>query len=238
MKTWIKNPHLFEVWLNYFLKIKDPTDAPVLALHEYKIAYIPIPKAANSSIRTALQPYLKINAEHKGGIHDLTRDLLVPSSKFFSEISDDWFVFTVVRNPATRAQSAWRNKLVESKKIFMPLRKMGITDRLSFEDFLQVCNDWPAWALNDHFMAQSKLLSRAISNKKLNVFKVETLAEDWVNVQREFAERGIPDLADLNILNKSLNKPKGLREREIQLLRNLYGKDFQVFDYPIPETNV
>jgi len=133
---------------NYLLELRirrafgrfEPLDAPVLALEELKVAYIPVPKAANSSVRSALMASIgNEDAELLSvqELHSSTRSMLQPASKFFSKPRADWHVFTVVRNPSSRARSAWQNKLIDPPEIFGPLKRMGIRYRMSFEDFLK-----------------------------------------------------------------------------------------------------
>ena len=102
------NSYLLELRIRRALGRFTPLDAPVLALEELKVAYIPVPKAANSSVRSALMASIGNENAELLGIHKSARSMLQPASKFFSKPRADWYVFTVVRNPSSRARSAWQ----------------------------------------------------------------------------------------------------------------------------------
>lgn len=235
---WLKTPQLLEIWFNRAIGKRDLTDAPVLAFDEYKVAYLPMPKAANTSIRTALLPYLSVEDQgHSKDIHNRTRSLLEPSSSFFKRANSDWYVFTVVRDPSSRAKSAWRNKLIERDPIFVPLQRMGIKERIEFEPFLRKCSAWPQWALNDHFMPQTMLLDRASKSGLLNVFHFENLSDDWLVIKSELAKRGMTEVADLKKLNTTAKAADQFTVAELDLLADLYGTDFKELGYDLPQAS-
>lgn len=236
LKSYIKKPRLISMWLQKLLDPERFPYTPVLAIEKYKIAFVPVPKAANTSIRTALMPYFdQSKLAIEGGVHQRTRPIREASQNFFPRIDESWFVFTFVRDPSARARSAWRNKLIEPKQIFKPLRVMGIQQRLNFADFLCACKEWPVWALNDHFIPQSLYLRSAMKTGGLTILRTENIAQDWKVVQAEFVKRGAPDLPDLQFLNSSRNKPAEFSVAERELLLALYEEDYRMFDYPIPQ---
>lgn len=230
------NSYLLELRIRRALGRFTPLDAPVLALEELKVAYIPVPKAANSSLRSALMASIGNENAELLEIHESTRSMLQPASKFFSKPRADWYVFTVVRNPSSRARSAWQNKLIDPPEIFGPLKRMGIRDRLSFEDFLKTCADWPSWALNDHFMPQSLYLSKVLNFSDLAVLHVETLSQYWPKLRGELIARGATS-SPLTLGRKNASAAhETLEISEIarKTLNSLYGKDYDAFDYDRP----
>jgi hypothetical protein len=230
------NSYLLELRIRRALGRFTPLDAPVLALEELKVAYIPVPKAANSSVRSALMASIGNENAELLGIHKSTRSMLQPASKFFSKPRADWYVFTVVRNPSSRARSAWQNKLIDPPEIFGPLKRMGIRDRLSFEDFLKTCADWPSWALNDHFMPQSLYLSTVLKFSDLSVLHVETLSQDWPKLRDELIARGATS-SPLTLGRKNASaahETPEVSEIARKTLNSLYGKDYDAFDYDRP----
>ena len=229
------NSYLFELRLRRALGRFRPLETPVLPLDGPRVAYVPVPKAANSSLRTALMTAVGREDAVTAGVHRTTRALLQPAQAFFAQDRPDWFVFTVVRDPVARALSAWRNKLIEPDEIFRPLRRMGVTERLSFEDFLGVCLDWPDWALNDHFMPQSLYLSQVLERPELQVLHVETLAQDWRRVRDALRAGGANPQETLGRHNATrLAVRPDLTQKARDLLNRVYDKDFTNFGYKRP----
>lgn len=229
------NSYLLELRLRRALGRFRPLETPVLALDGPQVAYVPVPKAANSSLRTALMTAVGREDAVAAGVHRSTRALLRPAPAFFAQDRSEWFVFTVVRDPVARALSAWRNKLIDPDEIFRPLRRMGVTERLSFEDFLGVCLDWPDWALNDHFMPQSLYLSQVLDRPELQVLHVETLAQDWPRVRDALRAGGAHPQETLDRRNTTGQRPGAeLTQRARARLVRLYGADFDRFGYDRP----
>jgi len=229
------NSHLLELGIRRALGRYRPAEVSVLPFPDLKVAYLPVPKAANTAIRSALMRSVGRPEVLAQGVHKSTKALLAPAARFFETPKDDWFIFTVVRNPTERTWSAWKNKLIDPDEIFRPLQRMGIRDRLSFEDFLAVCAGWPTWALNDHFMPQARFLAPALERPGLHVFRVEDLAEDWARVRREMADRGAPE--DCTLGHENASKAKVTKEvsgRARDLLNQLYGTDYDRFGYDRP----
>ena len=228
-------PYLLELALRRAIGRYRPFDASVLVCERFKTAYFPVPKAANSSIRLALLQAMGNETQGIGDVHGVTRSMLWTSSRFFSEPRDDWFMFTVVRDPTTRARSAWRNKLIESDPIFPVLKRMGITEKIDFTEFLDVCADWPTWALNDHFMPQSLTLSQPLSHPGVKVFRFETLATDWAEIASTIKERGAETCPELPHKNSTKKPgPATMDARTRELLNRLYDIDYSRFEYAQP----
>ena len=222
----------FNVYARLFTGRLKTYDAPILAFEDVKVAYIPVPKCANTSIRSALM--LSFRGCDSDCIHDFTKNLLVPSSEFFKIPRDDWFVFTVVRDPGNRIHSAWKNKLLERKSIFKPLIRMGITERLSFLDFLKEIKNWPKLALNDHFMSQTAYLKIPIENMNLKIFKFEELDTAWPEIittlERKTEVRVVP-LAHKNKSTTQFHNP--FSDSETNLIRDIYEADGVQFGYDL-----
>jgi hypothetical protein len=233
------NSYLLELRIRRALGRFRPLDAPVLVLEELKVAYVPVPKAANSSVRSALMASIGNEVAELLSVqelHNSTQSMLQPTSAFFSRRRADWYVFTVVRNPSTRARSAWQNKLIDPPEVFGPLKRMGIRERLSFDDFLQTCANWPSWALNDHFMPQSLYLSKVLDLPDLDILHVETLSQDWPMLRDKLIARGAssPPSAlghkNASTIDETPETSVGARKT----LNAIYGKDYDRFGYERP----
>jgi hypothetical protein len=134
--------------------------------HKYGCIFIHIPKCAGTSIEASLGHF--DNHVGRGGqdhriIRHLEKPCITPSSfssaenilevlrrlkqQYFSTVSnprnrytvtksqyDSYFKFTIVRNPWARAFSLYGNIMQDE----IHQKKLGITTRLSFNDFLQL----------------------------------------------------------------------------------------------------
>ena len=124
------NSYLFELRLRRALGRFRPLETPVLPLDGPRVAYVPVPKAANSSLRTALMTAVGREDAVTEGVHRTTRALLRPAQAFFAQDRPDWLVFTAVREKVARGLSAGRNKLNEPDESWRPLSRMVVTERL------------------------------------------------------------------------------------------------------------
>ncbi len=208
------------------------TDTKAIVLEKARAIYIPMPKAANSSIRKALLPVLGIDPQQVSQVQAETRHLTEPCSTALPKAGPDWMVFTVVREPYDRAHSAWRDKLENQDSSFRSLRGTGLEKGDSFSLFLLVCNLWPRKMLNDHFIPQTDLLEQARKLPDFRIYRMEDLGRDWPGICDEIEERsGIRPL-DLPHLNQS-RKPEALSfpPGEKLMLWRLYNRDRKPLGY-------
>ncbi len=212
---------------------QDPREGQLLSPHP-GVAYLPIPKAANTAIRIAMLPLFG------GASSDLARPSRVhrhPSierrnvSEGLATLDIDALVFTVVRHPAARLRSAWKNK-VASHRSFGPARRLGLGRTTSFRRFLEVMACTPQGALDGHFRAQSIYLSNALGDNRLQVIRMEDLAEHWPDLASQMAAiTGIaPDpLETFNATGAGQAKPFSTEHR--RLISYAYGDDLRAFGY-------
>lgn len=216
------------------LGVRDNTNTWVIPFFDSKICYIPIPKAANTSMRYALLPLLHLDPND---VHDVHKDTRIPkmrSSNFLQTYDPSWFVFSVVRHPAVRAYSAYKNKLLRPAVPFRRLSEMGLKRQDTFETFLRALQDWPMKALNDHFLPQSELLSRFLPTSKISIYKLENVGKWWETLDDEtFVRSGLHlgALRNLNETSKSIEKE--LSHVEKSIIRDLYQRDFETFGYQL-----
>jgi hypothetical protein len=135
------------------------TDPWVLVFPEHNVAYIPIPKAANSSVRAALLPLIGQDPSTIRNVQKFGGFQRVRYSHFAKMRQHNWFVFTVVRNPYSRYASGYLDKVVTRKNaVLRPLRRMGLKKGDSFARYMLLLKAWPQAALNEHVAPQAILL--------------------------------------------------------------------------------
>ncbi|MDU8913113.1 sulfotransferase family 2 domain-containing protein [Aestuariicoccus sp. MJ-SS9] len=95
----------------------------VIAIDAHKIAYMAVPKAGCSSVKRALahiDPSVTLPPEAERDVY--TWHAIYPTKRFRPQRwqafeDDDWFRFTVVRDPVRRLMSCYVNRVVELKEL-------------------------------------------------------------------------------------------------------------------------
>jgi hypothetical protein len=196
---------------------------------EFKVAYIPVPKAACTSIKTALLPLAGETVDLNFNVHKTNRFDVRPFSKCW-EITPDWFVFTVVRHPVERALSAWRNKChPKGTNLTHHMRKMGFRSGENLESFVETLSKWPARSMDEHVMPQSELLVHT-RDWPVQVFKFESLRSDWKTIVDEIRSRGGSIPTELSLRGASVRKEENSLH-VIEQLNHIYKEDFVKFCY-------
>ncbi len=187
---------------------KHPINDPwVIVFNEHKIVYIPIPKAANSSIRSALLPLVGEKQEFVEKIQEYKGFEKIRLTNFLARHDERWMIFTVVRNPYDRYLSSYSNKLTDSDKVFGALLQMGLRKGDSFMRFIRLLQIWPPERLNDHFAPQALILEKAL-RLKIHVFKMEDLQVEWPKIKDKIEAHAGVKIGELMQLNRSSSSQK------------------------------
>lgn len=205
----------------------------------YKYIYFRIPKAANTMITSNL--YLNEN-----GVFNITSEELNqykvnferPSSLADDEIRDfeNYFKFTVVRNPATRILSCYLQKILgNAKEKNIVTKDIGVEDDayLSFEEFLDWLGSEGNIRKNYHWALQVDLIPIGIEALDF-VGKVETLDTDLdLILDRIFGKDRERKSIDFSPGKTHANEKQdeyftpGIRKKILKL----YQDDFDSFEY-------
>jgi len=221
----------------------DPYEGQAILLGEPKrpaVVYLPIPKAANTSIRTALKPCFGLEDEAIRNIHRDPRMVLTGIPVALDRAPSDALVFTVVRHPAERIRSAYRNKMgwfdrkrpLGLKPRFGNARRLGIPRGADFETFLSILAQSPTWAVDGHFKPQVDLLHHALRDSRLEIFKSETINQHWGGLATRIATHiPVGPETELDTLNASTPVSAPYSDAERRLIDLLFGADFEQFGY-------
>lgn len=194
--------------------------------------YVPVPKAANTTLRTALLPTYGLSKDEVRRVHRDPRLDVRPVQDALSAAKPDAYIFTVVRHPATRILSAYSNKIGPLKPRFGHAARLGIAKTSSFDDFLEVLAGASPWAIDGHFKPQSCWLYHALRDERLQVFKMETLADDWPGIYDNLSQcLPIPPQKDLDMLNSSKGSKSEFTARQMRLIDAIFEEDFERFGY-------
>lgn len=211
----------------------DPYDPQVLTPCP-GIGYVPVPKAANTSIRIAMLPLFG------GSREDLARPSKVhkhpaiardAASEVLPALEGDAYLFTVVRHPASRLRSAWKNK-VSSARTFGPARRLGLGRFTSFPDFLRVIAGVPQGVLDAHFRSQSEHLAPLLGDTRLRVFRSEELGRHWEEIAATLEERSGVRPETLEAFNRTgAGEAARFTEEEQRLINYACRDDLRLFGY-------
>jgi hypothetical protein len=207
----------------------DFRNIPALVFSDLKIAYIPIPKTACSSIKNALMPLVGKDPLQSIDVHNFDGFSYIPLAD--CSFSDEWFVFTTVREPIDRAISAWQDKVGNPDQVNV-LKKNGIYPGDSFKYFVYIISLWPAKALDPHVMPQSDILYFA-KGLPLQVYHFEELGAAWDEIRHEIESRGGPRLQPLRKINPSEPHDIEISGQTERRLKKLYREDFERFGYKL-----
>lgn len=205
----------------------------VLAPHP-KVGYLPVPKAANTSIRIALLPLCGADAgalKRPSKVHKFEALNKSQAVEGYPGLDEDAYIFTVVRHPAERLLSAWKNK-VRSMRDFGPAKAIGLRPWMSFDAFLETIASVPKEMLDSHFRMQSLLLSEPLKAPKVKVIKMENLDEDWPAISSQIETRSGIALGPLESFNVTgAAEAHRFTKRQRHLIEYCHGADFENFGY-------
>jgi len=208
--------------------------------HKYKCIFIHIPKTAGSSIEVALDREEKTN---KGDIDEATGEhIMVTTGKekhlnvkecrtfYGHRIWQEYFKFTVVRNPWDRIHSWWWNRKEIAKVI-----------SLSFAEYIHgICNPPLIVKLKPIFIDDPWDIPQidwiTSSNGKIEVdfiCRFENIENDWYNLCKKI-NVPIERLPQILVKNRKPKERKHYTEyynnRLIELVAKKYEKDILLFN--------
>lgn len=177
-----------------------------------KWAFIHIPKTGGTSISSVLH---EIDGTEKVTMHDSIRAL--------DEVTD-YFIFTFVRNPFTRLQSAYQHGV----------RKNEYTT--SFSEFLKSDLSSNIWMMPQYYF----VTAGSSENKKVSfIGKYENLKEDTLKIFKKLnIDKQLPHLNN----NPIYERHPGLKQEDYyksfyteewmkDWVRERYENDFKIFNY-------
>ena len=213
------------------LNLADPNN---IILPDLKLAFMCIPKNANTSLKRALITALGITGVENP--HDPT--VFVYTNKQYIKnriVNDGWLAVGIKRNPYDRIASCWRQKVLRPEGLHRGFKKYyndGIVWKQSFNDFVTAVSGIPDWKADQHFRSQYWDLCIGMVPIPQILLPIETLQEEWPVAQgRIFDHCGLemPSLLKSKNATDKSNQPytKNIR----QMVRKRYSIDFGVFGY-------
>jgi hypothetical protein len=205
----------------------------------HRYLYVENAKVACTTIKRSLQLAeldgdLELLPEN---VHDRSLSpLIAPSGNmalFRSVLAEDFFRFTFVRNPYTRALSCYLEKFAENeyeRARLSPQLGLDLSVIPSFEEFLIAVREQPAGSRDIHWEGQAFLL-RPNAMKYTFIGRFEQFGSHWKKV---FEYLGLPAAGQAQMRHSTdassrLSAHYGWRERA--LVREIYMEDFLAFGY-------
>ncbi|WP_177220554.1 sulfotransferase family 2 domain-containing protein [Poseidonocella sedimentorum] len=209
------------------------------------LAYLRVPKAANSSIRTRLAASYNLpmpegivpNKDRFWAEQDpsLVRSMTLAEFQALPERPRIW-AFSFVRHPAMRLYSCWNNKLVENGgSLSRAFVAMGVERGMDFHAFAECVAAHEDADCDLHVRSQVSVLVHDGIVVPDFVGKVETTQRDWAHVRYESRMRFGADIGALP--SKNMRLEVGLKPADVmsaathKVIRERYAEDYARF-YP------
>lgn len=203
--------------------------------HNYKWAFIHNPKACGTSIRDQLSRYHDDHVKywHQGWDTKEQRvvDLAHLQASYWYEdklVPHDYITFGFVREPYTRFLSAWNETRRRHPYLF--------ANEADFMKMLTPANIRHDWRFI-HFCPQHSFFF--VGQKRVVDFigKFETVDKDWRSVLATLGQRIPADVGyELPLLRPSASTTQLMTQEVIQLVNDLYYRDFMLFGYEMVGT--
>ena len=207
------------------------------------LVYIPIPKVACTSIKTALVHGGNCSGPSPGSPHGIHREANRYGTYSLGRHRERFFKFAFVRNPFERLVSCFANKvqtpIQHNSRHFFATRYNNVLIRtlfggrfhedMSFEDFAALVAKIPDRFSDGHFKSQySFLFSRSGHRIPDFIGKFENIAEDWDSLALKY---GFPPLRTMNQINRKTWQDFYTSIELVEMVAARYRNDIECFDY-------
>ena len=203
---------------------------------ELRLVYNRIKKSGNSSIVAFLADILQEEYFNISALKASLENPVTIDAKTAHEMNN-FFSFTIVRNPYTRILSAFRDKVgrgTETSNRIIP----GFSDDSpqGFNNFLRFCSDGGVY-MDRHWWPQLNLLYKSADSFS-HIGKIEKIEEDMAVVLTECGLDPVlskkiraPHSRTTHNTSASEMKRHFYTKENIELVKRIYSLDFDTFQY-------
>ncbi len=211
----------------------------ILVIHPWKVAYVRVPKAANSSIKESLADALGL-PQVKG----------LPRTKdqFWQEIDQEsvqlistkryatqrryrrYFCFSVTREPISRVISCYKNKIVRNASLQESMIRDGFKLGMTFPEFVETLAKTTDMRVNVHLRSQHTMLCYEGKVLPDLIVPMHELASGWNKIREEVQKAAGVELPQLDVHNSTaeLKDTIEVDARLEALIRERYAEDYRL----------
>lgn len=205
------------------------------------IAYFRVPKAGNSSVRTALARGFELQGPdalkpwNDGFWRAQPKHIaraLSPKAYLRQTRGQDVWSFTLIRHPVHRLYSCYNNKILENETLMPVFAEMGFNQSTSFEAFVEQVAQLSDKQSDLHIRAQSSFLT--LDGKLLPDFvgRLENIEQDWQHIRSETRARCGVDLGAMPLKNHRQKRQPEVTQittpQTLKLIETRYAQDFEL----------
>lgn len=219
---------------------------PIFCDEHYKLGYIPVPKAANTSILNAIF-HLKSKQERNKILSSIPESKIIIdpndsaavhlySTYMYDKIinkntPNNYFIFSCVRNPYSRFLSFYKDKILRwDPFIEEKMKSIGFYFNMPFNECLENLVSIKDYStLDQHIIPMTYLLYWDGKLLADLILKVETLKSTWSNFSAKFNQSTFILRNDNK--GKSLENEITLTQEQREKIYNYYKDDFLAFGY-------
>lgn len=208
-------------------------------------AYLRIPKAANSAVTVTLESMLLRQTGHPLSSRQARRAFARPSllgRKEATQLGENGFLFTVVRNPYHRILSAYLDKFCEGRRSPRHYRSrygaaLNRYDKAGAMSFSGFCRWLEAggWAANVHWLPQTHIIA-LLGEQRLNaIAHVEQLDDELAAIIAQLTNT--PAKIQIERYTGPISTHAAERcaayydTETTDIIRRIYKEDFQALSY-------
>jgi len=229
-----------EQWVQDKLKqygVIQPREFYILDAH--KLVYLSVPKAACSSIKTALAKAVGITLAPDQGIDAIHAHPAWHRQKGTLDAAQSGYAkFSFVRNPFDRLVSCYRDKInftptPQRPKSIYDYYLFALPTHSTFADFVERVSKIPDALADNHFKSQYALLYEDGAALVDTVGKFEQLHDDWQPIATQYQLD--PQLEPFNVSKTKPGCHSDYRlyytQPLVQLVYERYRQDVEMFGY-------
>lgn len=229
-----KTKKYLKILINLFL-YWDGYAPQYIFFEKQKLIYIQIEKCWSSSILECLKVLLPKEKQ--------TNDIMKIHWQWFKKIkkitknylSNEYTIFTVVRDPLERLISCYQQKYWPSselkltwKWIFDDYLFWYLKNPTSLEDFLTKILKIPVWLMEPHFKPMFSRIQVKNPQKNVLILNLDNLSKDFEPVRTKY---NLPALKHLNDSHTKNKNPIKISNTLLEKIKKIYKSDFELYDY-------